>query len=249
MQNNNVTLSIVSHRHGKLVESLLRDLLGYNDIYKIIITINSGIEEIECPTEIQSKIITIRNSTPKGFSENHNYAFTEYCDSEYFCVLNPDIRIPQDPFPRLISYMNSEKCAILGPMVTDINGDVEDSARYFPKPTTLILKAIGFDITKFPLSLSSTGIIHPNWIAGMFMFIRSSWFSHNPFDEKFYLYYEDIDLCLRCWKSENSLSYIPDVFVIHDARRDSHKRISYFFLHIKSILYFFYKHYMRFPKN
>jgi len=248
MLTNNITLSIVSHGHNVMVESLLSDLLINSDICKIIITKNIIGEKIEYNPEIAPKIITVTNTTPKGFAENHNYAFKEHCDSD-FCVLNPDIRLPEDPFPSLISYMNSEKCAIIGPVVKDVNGGIQDSARYFPKPLTLILKAIGYDVTKFPLSPSGTGFVHPDWIAGMFMFIRSSWFKQSLFDEKFFLYYEDIDLCLRCWKSGNSLAFVQEVYVIHDARRDSHRKLYYFVLHLRSIVYFFYKNYLRYPKK
>ena len=145
--------------------------------------------------------------------------------------------------------MNSGGCAIVGPMVRDIEGEIQDSARYFPGPCTLALKAIGYDLTRFPLQSSSTDIVYPDWVAGMFMLIKSSWFKQNLFDENFFLYYEDIDLCLRCWKSGNTLAFVQEVSVVHDARRDSHKKLKFFFLHLRSIVYFLYKNYFRFPKK
>jgi N-acetylglucosaminyl-diphospho-decaprenol L-rhamnosyltransferase len=249
MQNNNITLSIVSHGHGDMVEKLLGDIKDNSAICKIIITKNIIGENIECPSGIAPNVVTIENTHPKGFSENHNFAFKEHCDSDFFCVLNPDIRITENPFPPLISCMNSGECAITGPMVRDVEGDIQDSARYFPGPFTLALKAIGCDLTRFPLSSSSAGIVYPDWVAGMFMLIKSSWFKQNLFDENFFLYYEDIDLCLRCWKSGNTLAFVQEVSVIHDARRDSHKKLNYFLLHVRSIVYFLYKNYLRFPKK
>lgn len=248
MLNKKFTLSIVSHGHSEFVRKLLNDLLKIENIYRIIITINIKSEKIEYPSEMESKIITIVNPYPKGFSVNHNYAFQEYCKSDYFCVLNPDIRITENPFPRLISFMDSSGCAITAPMVKDEDGNIQDSARYFPTPFSLLFKAFGHDTTVFP-SLSPTGgVSHPNWVAGMFMFIKSSWFSKNKFDENFFLYYEDIDLCLRCWKSKNKVAFIKDIYVYHNARRDSHRKLYFFFLHIRSILYFFFKNYLRYPK-
>ena len=249
MQNSNITLSIVSHGHGGMVEKLLHDIKNNDAICKIILTKNIIGENIEHPPEIAPIVVTIENTQPKGFSENHNFAFKEYCDSDFFCVLNPDIRITENPFPSLLSCMSSGKCAIAGPMVRDAAGEIQDSARYFPGPFTLALKAIGYDLTRFPLPSSSTDIICPDWVAGMFMLIKSSWFKKNLFDENFFLYYEDIDLCLRCWKSGNALAFVQGVSVVHDAQRDSHKKLKFFLLHLRSIVYFLCKNYFRFPKK
>ena len=83
MQNNKITLSVVSHGHGKMVKELLNDLMLNCDIYRVIITINLKDEKIEYPVAMEAKIITIINTSPKGFSENHNYAFKKHCTSEF----------------------------------------------------------------------------------------------------------------------------------------------------------------------
>ena len=126
-----------------MVEKLLADIKNNDAICKIIVTKNIKGENIEYPNEIASNVVTIENDLPKGFSENHNFAFNEYCDSEYFCVLNPDIRMIEDPFPALVTSLNLGDCVIAGPMVKDTKGEIQDSARSFPRPFTLILKAIG----------------------------------------------------------------------------------------------------------
>ena len=72
MQNNNVTLSIVSHGHGGMVENLLGDIKDNSAICKIILTKNIIGENIEHPPEIAPNVVTIENTQPKGFSENHN---------------------------------------------------------------------------------------------------------------------------------------------------------------------------------
>jgi N-acetylglucosaminyl-diphospho-decaprenol L-rhamnosyltransferase len=249
MLNKNITLSIVSHGHALLVEKLLYDIKNNYAICKIIVTKNIKGENINFPNEIALNVVIVENDFPKGFSENHNFAFNEYCDSEFFCVLNPDIRMIEDPFPDLVAMLNHGECVIAGPMVKDTKGEIQDSARYFPRPFTLILKAFGYDLTRFPMPSSNLDTIYPDWIAGMFMLIKSSWFKQNLFDEKFFLYYEDIDLCLRCWKFGHALAYVRRTYVVHDARRDSHKKINFLLLHIQSIAYFMCKNYLRFPKK
>lgn len=249
IRNKNITLSIVSHGHGELVERLLNNIKNYDSICKVIVTKNLKGEEIDYSHDIASNFVIIENDKPKGFSENHNFAFNKYCDSDFFCVLNPDIKITNDPFPALLSSLKLKECVIAGPMVIDTKGEIQDSARYFPGPFTLVLKAIGYDFTRYPLSGTRSDIIHPDWVAGMFMLLKSSWFKQNLFDQNFFLYYEDIDLCLRCWKSGNLLAYVEEVSVIHDARRDSHKKVKFFIFHLRSIVYFLFKNYLRFPKR
>ncbi len=242
-----VTVSIVSHNHSILVTNLLHDLLICPDIKRIVLTINLAKEKISIPAKLQHKTIKIYNDVPKGFSSNHNFAFKKYCNTEYFLVLNPDIRFSVDPIGSLINTLKQDSCMICAPRVISANGSIEDSARFFPKPLTLFLKLIGHDVTIYPQD-KDTVFITPDWVAGMFMLIKSSWFKSNLFDENYFLYYEDIDLCLRCWKSGSNVVLNSNVEVIHNARRDSHKNFFFLYLHIRSIFYFFILHYLRFPR-
>lgn len=248
MSRMSVIVSIVSHNHGNLISELLNDLSRCTNVTKIIITFNIPEENISIPTSLNNKIIKIYNKLPKGFSSNHNYAFKKYCNSEFFLVLNPDIRFSVDPLPLLINTFENSNCMICAPRVLNIDGSIEDSARYFPKPFTLMLKLFGHDVTIHPQDVT-TNLFKPDWIAGMFMLIKSSWFKSNLFDENYFLYYEDIDLCLRCWKSGSTVLLNTNVEVVHDARRDSHTKLFFLYLHLRSICYFFLLHYLRFPKK
>ena len=243
----NITISIVSHNHCNLVNNLLEDLVKCTNINKIIVTHNIGFENIKIPVSINDKVITVINKFPKGFAANHNQVFKKYCKSDYFIVLNPDVRIYNNPFPRLLTTIKETGCNICAPRILNSNGKIEDSFRYFPTPLSLILKLFGFDITIYPQD-GSSNLIKPDWVAGMFMFINSSWFKKNLFDENYFLYYEDIDLCLRCWKSGSFILVDTKVEVVHDARRDSHKKLFFLYLHFRSICYFLFKHYLRFPR-
>jgi GT2 family glycosyltransferase len=69
------------------------------------------------------------------------------------------------------------------------------------------------------------------------------------FDEKFFLYYEDVDICIRLWKSGRSVMVDPDVQVVHDARRTSHKSWRFMRWHVASMIRFFWKHWGRLPRR
>jgi GT2 family glycosyltransferase len=82
--------------------------------------------------------------------------------------------------------------------------------------------------------------VYPDWVSGFFMLCRSSAFRElGGFDERYFLYYEDIDLCTRArlagWKN----AWLPGVTVVHDARRRSHRDAKYLLWHLRSIARFF----------
>ena len=112
-----VTISIVSHNHGPLVKTLLDQLCMYHGhIARIIVTFNVlekvKIKEDNYPFEVY----LIYNDNPKGFGANHNQAFN-YCDTEYFCVMNPDISVVEDPFLSLLRHIDNHNIAIIAPMI------------------------------------------------------------------------------------------------------------------------------------
>ena len=85
-------------------------------------------------------------------------------------------------------------------------------------------------------------MLYPDWVAGMFMVLRSETFrAAGGFDEGYFLYYEDVDLCWRLQRSGLRAALLPTVRAIHDARRSSHRKLRYLLWHGKSMLRFFAK--------
>ncbi|HIH4422392.1 TPA: glycosyltransferase family 2 protein, partial [Citrobacter freundii] len=80
-----------------------------------------------------------------------------------------------------------------------------------------------------------------DWGAGSFLMIKISRYCEiSGFDENYFMYCEDIDLCYRYTKCyDDSLLFIPSVIALHDFRKDSHKILSkHFFWHVKSLMYY-----------
>ena len=107
------------------------------------------------------------------------------------------------------------------PAVTTPEGTVEDSARRFPSPFDIARKAIGRYDGRVSYALGDRPRAVP-WVAGMFMLVRSADFAAiGGFDENFFLYYEDVDLCARLWRAGRKVMLCPEVQIVHDARRAS----------------------------
>lgn len=242
-----ITLSLVSHNHGKLVEGLLSDLTQCPSLSKVVLTINVPEPTISVPESLVSRVEIIRNHQPRGFGANHNRAF-QFCTTPFFAVVNPDIRFTDDPFEKLTAFLQSVQRGACSPAVTSPAGEIEDHARQFPSPWTIALKILGgqgkpvrYDIGSTPFS--------PDWIGGMFMvFDSASYRQIGGFDEGFFLYYEDVDLCARLHKAGLGVYVYPGACVIHDARRDSRRSFRHLRWHLSSMLRFWSKHLSNFPQ-
>lgn len=239
-----VTLSVVSHRQLDLVTSLLGDLekLSAGQI-KVLLTLNID-ESLSIELSNYSfPIDLITNLKPKGFGANHNQAFKN-CDTPYFCVLNPDIRLLESPFPALIADLNKHSAALIAPKVINPEGKLEDSVRKFPTPWSIINKSLLRKI--YPDYSTDNLIVNPDWVGGMFMLFRSDTFKQiGGFDESYFLYYEDVDICRTFHQNHETIVYSPSTSVVHAARRTSHKNLRYLKWHLNSMLRFFIKWQLR----
>lgn len=229
--NSQVCISIVSHGHGPMVGLLVERLLNFAEVGQIIVTLNI-FESINIPDD--SRVLLIKNQTPKGFGDNHNTAFSK-CHMNYFCPLNPDIEFIENPFPILLPILTNNDVALVAPRIIAPNGTTEDSWRYFPTLRSLLKKLFFNDQGRIP-EYSSAEKNHIEWVAGMFMLFQANIFNLlGGFDCRFFLYYEDVDICARIWKSNKKILVCSTVSVIHDARRDSRKKLKHLYWHFCSL--------------
>ncbi len=246
--NADVTVSLVSHGHGQMLADILGDLAGIPQVAKIILTLNVPEPLPAIPANLDQKLTVVSNSIPKGFGANHNAAFAR-CDTPFFCVLNPDIRLQMNPFPSLLAALALRDSALAAPLVVNSKGAVEDSLRHFPTIFSLAKKVLGVNDGRYCYPPGSDSF-PVDWVGGMFMLFESSFYRRlNGFDEGFFLYYEDVDICVRLWTAGGIVLACPGAVVIHDARRTSHRRVRYLLWHIHSMMRYFAKHWMRLPKT
>jgi N-acetylglucosaminyl-diphospho-decaprenol L-rhamnosyltransferase len=227
-----------------MVAKLIDSVLSFPEVSQIILTCNIP-ERLVLPTD--PRLVEVHNSSPKGFAENQNSAFTR-CNQPVFCPLNPDVELKDNPFPVLLEALERSGVAMVAPLVKTPLGNIEDSVRHFPTFRSLVNKAIFGADGRYEIQEGDEEF-SPEWVAGILMLFRSSDFIHlGGFDERFYLYYEDIDICARAWKHGMSIVVCPHVSVIHDARRDSRHSFYHFRWHIISMARYFYKHWGRLPR-
>lgn len=245
-----ISISIVSHGQGDLVGEVLVDLEQYAESlhFELILTTNIPERLPFSAEDFSYPLKMVENTAPKGFGANHNAAF-RLAMGEWFCVLNPDIRMPVNPFPVLLAEIERQQAAVVAPAVLTPSGAIEDSIRRFPTPRSLAGKLLGRSGGRYSFLVEDKAF-PADWVGGMFMLFRAEDYRRvGGFDEGFFLYYEDVDICTRLWKGGRRVLACPGAQVIHDARRASRRNLRYMRWHAASMARYFGKHWLRLPST
>ena len=231
-----VTLSVVSHGHSGLIRALVEALNGLSAdwISKVVVTSNSPLLDdfsglFQGEHSFPFALERIENAKPLGFGANHNQAF-RHCDTEYFCIINPDIEILQEPFGALLQALSQADVGIAYPSQVDETHALLDFEREL-----VSLMSIGRRYLLGQRYRQQTGRpIH--WVSGAFMVFNSSVFGRlGGFDERYFMYCEDIDICLRTQLTGYKLAR-AGATVMHHTRRSTLKSREHLQWHVHSLL-------------
>jgi N-acetylglucosaminyl-diphospho-decaprenol L-rhamnosyltransferase len=233
-----ITISIVSHGDWKRIEQLLESLQLHEQLGRLQIILTDNLWN-EIPNEISIPDVTLlRNRSPLGFASNQNQAFRTAA-GKYFCILNPDVVFEEEIFPTLIGRLESGQADIIAPLIVDSSATPQDSFRAFPTPFELVRRRLpGYRFS--PPSKDEAGLVRPDWVAGMFILMKSETFRQlQGFDERYHLYFEDVDFCARARLAGLKLVVDTNIRVQHNAHRGSRKKLVYLLWHLQSAVRFF----------
>ena len=234
-----ISISVVSHSQIGLVAQLLADIEARcrDSNFELILTLNVD-ETLPFSLEAFSyPIKLVCNAVPMGFGANHNQAFKN-ATGRYFCVMNPDVRLGSNPFNALLACFRNSSVGVAAPLVLGKGGEIEDSARLFPEPLKILSKAFGR--CRGPDYAIRDAPIYPDWVGGMFMlFPRGIFEKLGGFDERYFLYYEDVDICAQLRLLGYEVVLCPQARVTHHAQRSSHRSFKYLRWHMRSMARFF----------
>jgi N-acetylglucosaminyl-diphospho-decaprenol L-rhamnosyltransferase len=222
-----VTISIVSHGHMALIRELLGQLnaCSHTVIAKVVLTINIPEPYRLLDNDLRFPIEYIENAVAKGFGANHNQAFKR-CSTPWFLVLNPDIRFTEDVLAALIATVHPQS-GILTPRIYEPGKTAPEQHRAAVTPLEILMR-------RRPAYQPP---LRPAWVPGLFMLFRANTFAQiGGFDERFFMYGEDFDICARAQLAGWHLQVEENLAVVHDARRASHGSARHFFWHVSSLL-------------
>ena len=208
--NKPITVSIVSHGQLALVKPLLEQLDRFSQgtVEKVVLTINVPEPDLVEAATWRFALEQIRNAAPMGFGANHNQAF-RHCTTPWFLVLNPDIRFDGDVLDPLIAQAEP-RSGLLTPRILEPGKDAPEQHRAIITPSEILSR-------KRPDYVRPTV---PHWIPGLFMLFRSEAYRQiGGFDERFFMYGEDFDICARTQLAGWKLQVAEDLLARHDAQR------------------------------
>lgn len=234
-----ITISVISHGHGDLLHQLLLDLDALDDLegVRVIVTLNLPHESLHGPAYTRLNVVVQHNSSPKGFGSNHNAAFG-LCETPWFVVLNPDLRIfDRSIFSLLLATAHgTPRLGALAPEIRNSSGKLEDSVRQNLTPWSLFMRHVWRDTGTLNVVDSSDQDQQFFWLAGMFLFLDAAAFKGvSGFDEGYFLYCEDYDLCARLYNAGHALSVCHATVAIHNAQRDSRRSRRHLMMHLRSL--------------
>lgn len=236
-----ITLSIVSHGNADKIANLLASIQKHETntaSFQVLLTDNLGNDLPTFESDSWGSLQILRNQQQQGFAYNHNRAL-EMARGGYFAILNPDLIFKTAVFDRLLSTLHKHHAHLIAPQIVDANGAAQDSFRPLPSPIELIRRRLpGYHFDASPPD--AKGLVYPDWIAAMFWLMPSSTYhTLQGMDEKFRLYFEDVDFCTRLKLQGMKIIVDTHLQVQHDAQRSSRKSTYYLFLHTQSAVRFF----------
>ncbi|MGD9409268.1 MAG: glycosyltransferase family 2 protein [Thiohalocapsa sp.] len=171
------------------------------------------------------EILLIRSKVNLGFGPANNRGF-EAATGRYIVLLNSDAFVDADTLPRACARMDEEPdTGLAGGRLVGRDGEWQPSARLFPSLLNEFLTISGLS-AKHPASRFFGRVDRTwadpdlpadvDWVPGAFTIIRTEALERvGVFDERFFLYYEEVDLCRRIQAAGYRIRYWPDVRVVH----------------------------------
>jgi GT2 family glycosyltransferase len=243
----NVSLVIYKHRPEDVLP-LLKELAASVFVKNICIVDNSPTPTPEFKGEKITYFFTGKNP---GYGAGHNIAIRKTIKQEvpYHLVINPDIEIAAEVPEMLIHF--AEKNPDIGhimPRVVYPNGEIQYLCKLLPTPVDLIFRRflpeswVKKRIAKFELRHSGYNkLMEVPYLSGCFMFFRTdALVKAGMFDERFFMYPEDIDLTRRIRKFYKTIFY-PEVTVVHHHEQSSYKSMRMFMIHMINMIRYFNK--------
>lgn len=197
----------------------------------------------------------IKNESNSGFAKACNLGLS-LSTGKFVLFLNPDTIVPEDTFSKCLHFLkNTPDAGAVGVRMLDGSGRfLKESKRAFPSPLTSLFKLFGFSIlfprskvfSKYHLGDLDEHKIHKvDVLAGAFMMVNKDVLDKTgAFDEKFFMYGEDVDLSYRIQKGGYNNYYFPEVAIIHFKGESTKKgSLNYVRMFYNAMSIFVKKHY------
>ena len=168
-----------------------------------------------------------------GYAKLVNKGLAE-AKGEFVLILNADIILEEDSLKKMISFFENEpRAGILGPKLLNFNGSTQASRFRFYKPSTILFRRTFWkktswgkkELARFLMEDQDIEKIHEaDWLLGAALMVRRRALEEvGLMDERFFLYFEDVDWCRRFKEKNWQVVYFPEAVMHHYHGRKSKK--------------------------
>ena len=233
-----LTVSIVSHGHGSQVAELVAQLaaLANDRLRRVLVTLNKPeplLQRLLDAGDWPFELLTLPNARPAGFAANHNAAFAldaAKTASRYFAVINPDVRLVNDPFAPLIDALLPTDVGCVYPVQIGLRERVQDHERCLPTPWALLRR---YTKSEPGGRVDST----PDWVNAAFLVFPTAVFAElGGFDSRYHMYCEDVDLCIRMKLADWRIVRVDAARVLHEGSRATRRNPQHLLWHVRSLV-------------
>lgn len=248
---NKLSVSVVTYNNTvEEITLLLNSLLSSTVKCDIFVVDNSENSTLEQLVKTFANVHYYKMSKNIGFGAGHNFVLKKTTPQyKYHLAINPDVFFEPTVLEALLQFMDAHpEVGNVMPKVLNLDSSIQYACRQLPKPMDLFgrrflpkswmlkrneryeMRESGYD-----------AIMEVPFLSGCFMLLRTSVLQKvGLFDERYFLYFEDIDLNRRIQTVAKTLFY-PSVSIFHAAKHQSYRDRKLTLIHIKSAIQYFNK--------
>ncbi len=257
----NLFVSVVDNscnaKNAEILESKLKKDIKQNlkqNLKHDIISNNNFI------LDITNKNIGYTKGNNRGVKNLEKLVKNQNQNLDYLFIINPDIETSnKNVFQKMINYLEkNEEVGIIGPRQVHKNGEYAMSVRKFPNLFVQIFRRLWLRSLPFikqavekdeMQKMDKAKTQDVDWLQSSFICIRKDlWDNIGGFNERYFLFMADAEICLESWKRKQKVQFFSDVEVLADGIRCSGGGLSQFFKtwvlrqHLKDAWKYFVKH-------
>ncbi|WP_045221594.1 glycosyltransferase family 2 protein [Desulfonatronum thioautotrophicum] len=232
-----ISVVIVSYNTRDILRQCLNALFAHSSDVEMEVFVVDNDSRDGSPAMVRQEfpqITLMANGVNLGFAAANNQAFA-LARGEFILLLNPDAFVKEGAIAKALEFLRQTPlCGICGGRIVDDEGRVRPSARRFPNVLAKFFALSGLS-SRYPESpvfnwRDFGGFAHDrvrevDWVPGTFTLLRRKMLAEiGNFDERFFMYYEETDLCLRAKKAGWQVWFLPDAVVEHIGGASSQTR-------------------------
>jgi hypothetical protein len=256
-----LSISIVTFNHEAFIrdalDSIEKSTLKRNNDCAVVVVDNSSTDKTREIVSREFPGVTLIDSENAGFSAGHNKAIRRLLENVdgkpvYHLIMNPDVYFGEDALEKLVDFMEANKeVGMVMPKILYPDQQVQYLCKLLPTPFDLLGRRFmpGFMKVLFKRRFEEYEFRHRDYnesmevphLSGCFMMVRTAVFERvGLFDERFFIYLEDVDMSRRI-HAEFKTVYYPGVQVFHHYHKESYKRFRHLKYHVQSAIKYFNK--------